>query len=188
MQPFDQLSLQTERLHLRPLVPGDAPALFRMQSDPEVMRYWSSPPWTEMAQADALIAGDLETLRTGQHLRLALIRKESGAFTGTCSLFSFHEPSRRAEIGYALARNAWGQGLMGEALMALGAFAFEALQLHRLEADIDPRNTASAKSLARLGFVKEGLFRERWIVAGEVSDAARYGLLRADWLAGQRQA
>jgi RimJ/RimL family protein N-acetyltransferase len=56
--------------------------------------------------------------------------------------------------------------------------------LHRIEADIDPRNTASARCLERLGFVKEGLLRERWIVEGEVSDSAIYGLLQPDWASG----
>lgn len=70
---------------------------------------------------------------------------------------------------------------MHEALGALISYAFENLALHRLEADIDPRNTASARSLERLGFQREGLLRERWIVAGEVSDTAFYGLLRSEW-------
>jgi len=55
------------------------------------------------------------------------------------------------------------------------------MQLHRLEADIDPRNAASAKTLERLGFRREGLMRERWIVEGVVSDSAVYGLLASEW-------
>jgi RimJ/RimL family protein N-acetyltransferase len=70
---------------------------------------------------------------------------------------------------------------MAEALPALVAHAFGALDLNRLEADIDPRNTASARVLERLGFRREGLLRERWIVNGEKSDSAIYGLLRAEW-------
>ena len=53
--------------------------------------------------------------------------------------------------------------------------------MNRLEADIDPRNDNSAKSLTRLGFREEGVLRERWIVAGEKSDTAYYGLLASDW-------
>ena len=60
---------------------------------------------------------------------------------------------------------------------------FIELSLNRVEADIDPRNAASAKTLERLGFVKEGFLRERWVVDGEVSDSGIYGLLRRDWLA-----
>ena len=184
MQAFDALHLTTARLHLRPLVTTDADALFAIFSDAAVMRYWSTPPWAHRAQADELIAAETAAMATGQHLRLALARRDDGVLVGTCSLFAFHAASRRAEIGYALARAEWGAGLMAEALDALVAYAFEDLRLHRLEADIDPRNTASAKSLARLGFIAEGHLRERWIVSGEVSDSALYGLLRSDWLAG----
>jgi RimJ/RimL family protein N-acetyltransferase len=64
--------------------------------------------------------------------------------------------------------------------------AFSALDLNRLEADIDPRNNASGRSLERLGFQKEGVMRERWIVNGEVSDTVFYGLLRSEWKACKR--
>ena len=73
---------------------------------------------------------------------------------------------------------------MHEALTALLAFGFDELDLNRVEADVDPRNLASVKSLERLGFRKEGHLRERWIVGGEVSDSGLYGLLRRDWAAG----
>jgi len=55
-----------------------------------------------------------------------------------------------------------------------------ALRLNRIEADIDPRNVASAGLLERLGFVREGVLRERWIVGDEASDSALYGLLASD--------
>jgi [ribosomal protein S5]-alanine N-acetyltransferase len=182
MQPFDTLTLDTPRLHLRPLAPADADALLRMHADPQVMRYWSTPPWAGIEQAHAMIETDRETLPAGRHLRLALTpRGGDDVLVGTVSLFNFHEASRRAEIGYVLAPEVWGRGLMHEALTALVGFAFGTLNLNRLEADIDPRNTASAKSLARLGFVQEGCLRERWIVGDEVSDTALFGLLRGAW-------
>jgi RimJ/RimL family protein N-acetyltransferase len=71
---------------------------------------------------------------------------------------------------------------MHEALTALVEYAFTTLDLQRLEADIDPRNAASARTLERLGFQKEGHLRERWIVNGEISDTWWYGLLRREWL------
>jgi RimJ/RimL family protein N-acetyltransferase len=70
---------------------------------------------------------------------------------------------------------------MHEALSALLDYGFTELNLNRVEADTDPRNERSARLLERLGFSKEGLFRERFIVDGEVSDSAMYGLLRRDW-------
>jgi ribosomal-protein-alanine N-acetyltransferase len=70
---------------------------------------------------------------------------------------------------------------MHEALSALLDYAFTELDLNRIEADTDPRNARSTRLLERLGFSKEGLFRERCIVDGEVSDSAMYGLLRREW-------
>ncbi len=80
-----------------------------------------------------------------------------------------------------LASRAWGYGYMQEALTAFLDFGFDQLGLNRVEADTDPRNERSMRLLERLRFTKEGHFRERWIVDGEVSDAAMYGLLRKDW-------
>jgi len=70
---------------------------------------------------------------------------------------------------------------MHEALQELLEFGVGELDLNRIEADIDPRNSASARTLERLGFTKEGYLRERWIVGDEVSDTAIYGLLRREW-------
>lgn len=118
---------------------------------------------------------------TQNWLQWGIERREDGALMGTCTLFQFHRASRRAEMGYALGRPFWGKGYMHEALRALVAYAFETLNLNRLEADVDPRNNTSAKTLERLGFQKEGFLPERWIVGEEVSDTWFYGLLRRQW-------
>ncbi len=180
MMPFDTLSLKTQRLLLRPLKAEDAKPLFEVFSDPEVMRFWSTPPWTTIEQAQEMIAADTEELARGIHLRLGIVTPGDEALIGTCSLFNFSQPSRRAEIGYCLASSAWGRGYMYEALTELIRYAFDELKLHRLEADIDPRNSASERILLRLGFVKEGHLRARWIVDDETSDSALYGLLQSD--------
>ena len=178
---FDQLELTTRRLLLRPLREADAPALFAMFSDPDVTRYWSSQAWTSIDAAHAMIARDHAAMAEGEHLRLALERMEDRAMLGVCTLFSFSKQCRRAEVGYGLATHAWGRAYMDEALRALLGYGFGTLGLNRVEADIDPRNLASTRSLERLGFQKEGLLRERWIVGDEVSDSVLYGLLQRDW-------
>jgi RimJ/RimL family protein N-acetyltransferase len=185
MPSFAEVVLHTPRLRLRPLGEADAPALLAIFSDPQVMRYWSTPPWTAIDQAHAMIGRDCATMASGEHLRLGIERLGDNALIGTCTLFDIYLPSRRADIGYGLASSAWGMGCMNEALVELLRFGFEELDLNRVEADIDPRNVASARSLERLGFAAEGYLRERWIVAGEVSDTALYGLLKRDWLARQ---
>lgn len=187
MPNFATLELRTPRLRLRPLRDTDAPALFAICADPQTMRYWSTPAWSTPDIAEALIARDREAMAAGESLRLGLERLgdggSAGPLIGHCSLFNLHPSSRRAETGYLLARTHWGRGLMHEALVALLSHGFGPLALHRIEADIDPRNLASARSLERLGFVREGLLRERWLVGDEVSDSALYGLLAREWAA-----
>lgn len=173
--------LITSRLRLRRLTPDDAQAYFDVFSNADVMRYWSSPALTALAQAEEKVAGILEHYRKGDLFQLGVERKLDGQLIGTCTLHQIHEQNRRAEIGYALGRPFWGQGYMHEALVALIEHGFREMGLHRLEADIDPRNEASARSLERVGFQREGLLRERWIVDGEVSDSALYGLLAGEW-------
>ena len=181
---FQPTTLATERLKLRWIVEADAPALLAIYGDPVVARYLSRPAFTEMAQAEKLVATASACYADGSSVNFAVERREDAAVIGTCMLFRFHRESRRAEIGYSMARAFWGQGYMHEALQSLIDYAFGPLGLNRLEADIDPRNANSAKSLERLGFKAEGVLRERWIVAGEVSDTGYYGLLRREWRHG----
>lgn len=181
MPPFDQVELRTDRLLLRPVRGTDAPALFAMFSDPAVMRYWSSTPWTSIEKAHEFIARDSRALPAGEYLCLGIESHADGQLVGTCTLFHFVEQCRRAEVGYALAHAAWGCGYMQEAMRALLDYGFSELNLNRVEADVDPRNEGSARLLERLGFNKEGHLPERWIVDGEVSDSALYGLLLKHW-------
>jgi [ribosomal protein S5]-alanine N-acetyltransferase len=184
MPPFDEnLVLATPRLALRALRDDDAAALHAVFADPRVMRYWSSAPWTSIAQAEGFIERSRAAMASGDALRLGLERRDDALLIGQCTLFDFVLPSARAEIGYSMRADAWGRGLMHEALTALIDHGFGTLGLHRIEADIDPRNAPSARSLERLGFQREGLLRERWNVDGEVSDSALYGLLAREWVA-----
>jgi len=181
LKPFDPAPLRTARLVLRRLSQEDLDALFAIFSNLEVMRYWSTPPFTQRAQAEAKVRQFARGYDDGTSLNLGIERACDRVLVGTCALFDFHDASRRAQIGYCLGRPYWGAGFMHEALGALLDHAFADLALNRLEADIDPRNAASAKVLERLGFTREGLLRERWIVDGEVSDTALYGLLQREW-------
>jgi RimJ/RimL family protein N-acetyltransferase len=179
--PFPELPIDLARLRLRRVEAADIDAIFAIYADKEVSRYLSFPPMTARAEAEAFVGRIRAGYADGSSWQLAVERREDGALIGTCILFHFHEQSRRAEIGYTLGRAFWSQGYMREALVGLIGIAFGALDLNRLEADIDPRNEPSARILVRLGFRREGYMPERWIVAGETSDTALFGLLRRDW-------
>lgn len=158
----------------------DAPAIFAMYADPEVARYGSRPPMTDLGEAEEWIAKTRAGYASAESLQLGIERASDRAFLGTCTLWGIHVESKRAEVGYGLARPYWGHGYMREAMRALVGHAFETLGLNRLEGDTDPRNLASMKVLEQLGFAREGYMRERWIVNGEVCDTVFFGLLRRD--------
>lgn len=180
MPLFKPVTLSTPRLNLRPLREDDAQALFAIWSDAQAMRYFSFPPMSQLDEATDRIARKLRTAADGEALICVAELQSTGEVVGDCALFHADEPCRRAEIGFSLQRRNWGSGYMSEAASALIEHAFGVVRLRRIEADIDPRNTASARLLERLGFVREGLLRERWVVDGEVSDSALYGLLERD--------
>ena len=73
------------------------------------------------------------------------------------------------------------RGLAAEAVSLMLDWSFRTLALHRVEADIDPRNDGSRRLLERLGFNSEGLLRERYFVGDEISDTELFGLLASDW-------
>ena len=176
----DPSTLLTDRLKLRPLRPEDAAALFAMYSDAEFMRYWSFPVMTRFEEAVDYLARRIQGSATETEIVWAIELAATYEMIGTCCLFNADPSSKRAELGFGLHRPFWGKGYMSEAARAVVDCGFDVLQLRRIEAEIDPRNTASARLLERLGFVKEGLLRERWIIDGEIADGAIYGLLRTD--------
>jgi RimJ/RimL family protein N-acetyltransferase len=170
--------LVSPRLVLDALRGDDRTALFAIHSDAEAMRYWSTPPWPDDSPAVGMLERDPQDFARGEVIRWAIRRPGDTRLVGTATLFRFSAQNLRAEIGYILGREHWGQGLMREAMDAILDYAFGPLGLQRIEADTDPRNAASIGMLERLGFVREGLLRRRWIVGGEVCDSVLLGLLR----------
>lgn len=177
MPLLEQPLLATARLRLREVASTDAPALYAVHSDPQVMRYWSYPAWTDIAQAEAKVAEIARQRAQDPVLVWAVAEPADDRLIGTIALFALNQAQGRAEIGYSLA-SAWhGRGLASEAVAAVLGHAFDGLGLRRVEADVDPRNQPSRRLVERLGFREEGLLRERWWVDGETADTVLYGLL-----------
>jgi ribosomal-protein-alanine N-acetyltransferase len=172
--------LDGARLRLRAFRRSDIEPLYGIYSDPKVMRYWSYPPWTERSQADVYLSRALAEPNDDGMLAWAIARLGDDGLIGTVALYQIDASQGRAEVGYALGAVHWGHGYAQEAIRLALVYAFEVLRLRRIEADVDPRNVASCRLLERLGFVREGLLRERWMVAGELQDSAIHGLLREE--------
>lgn len=176
--------LRGRRTRLRGPRNTDADALFALFSDPAVMRYWSRPPMTARTEAAGDVEECLANFQARTHVGWVITTRDEDEAIGTCTLFHFDARNRRAEIGYALRSDLWGRGLARDAVSRAIDWAVAHLQLHRIEADIDPRNEASRRLLHGLGFRTEGHLRERWIVGGDVTDSEVLGLLAQDWRGG----
>lgn len=174
--------LETKRLLLREIVPADAPRLFEIHGDPSLMRWFGVDPL-----ADVEGAGKLVTMFASWRAlpnpgtRWAIQRKEESRLCGTCGLFAWNRAWRKCTIGYELAADAHGKGLMHEALTAVLSWGFEDMALNRVEAQVHPENAASIRSVSRLGFREEGRLRELGFWRGQFHDMLQYSLLRREW-------
>ncbi|CAN5776263.1 GNAT family N-acetyltransferase [soil metagenome] len=171
--------LETERLLLRKMRPGDAEAMFAYASDPEVTRYvlWETHASIEESENFLRFAG--EGYDKGDFGGWAVVLKASRAFVGTCGIEAAPEHSR-AELGYVLARDHWGGGLMPEAVRRVIRFCFERMDLNRVEARCIAENTASARVMEKAGMSCEGTLRRREYIKGAYRNMKMYSILRSE--------
>ncbi len=172
-------TLLTPRLRLREIVTTDVPELFAIHSDDDAMRWYGADPLLTIADAEKLVhffAGWRNLPNPGTRWGIAL--RSGGPLIGTCGLFKWNRNWRSCMLGYELARTAWGQGLMQEALAATLQWGFEHMALNRVDAQVHPENTASLKRLQALGFVREGVLRQAGFWLGEYRDLVQFSLLR----------
>ncbi|MGY1549060.1 GNAT family N-acetyltransferase [Streptomyces sp. MN6] len=173
--------LHTARLRLRPFTDADAAPLYALHSDSHVLRYWDSPPWTDPARSQRFLSVCRTMAEEGTGARLAVERVSDGVFIGWCGVIDWNPDFRSASLCYVFDPAAWGHGYATETVRGVLGWAFDTLDLNRVQADVDTRNGASARVLEKLGFVREGTLREDCVVNGDVSDSWVYGLLRREW-------
>ncbi len=182
LTPFPKL--ETKRLYLRNLDLTDAPTVFKQRSDPRVLKYLDRAAITELKQAEEFITQKLDLWQNNKAISWAIdLKGTTDTAIGDMALWRIIESDHRAEIGYTLLPAFWGKGYMLEAARAIVDWGFTTLGLHSIIADINPENNASRKLLHKLGFQKEGYFRENYHFDGQYLDSEIYGLLERDFRA-----
>jgi [ribosomal protein S5]-alanine N-acetyltransferase len=161
MAPRPAISIRTPRLLLRRAAEGDLDAIHAIMSDHEAMRFWSTPPHTDREATRAWLASMIATPPDAGD---DFIVEHEGVVIGKLGAW------RWPEIGYILARPAWGRGFATEALAAFIDYAFDGRTDH-LTADVDPRNLASLALLSRLGFSETGRAARTWRVGDQWCDS-----------------
>jgi RimJ/RimL family protein N-acetyltransferase len=179
------LPIETARLTLRRFRISDAAAIFALYEDPEVVRYLYSEPMRPDDLGEALFRRlRLPKLESeGDVLELAAVLRSTGQMIGAMTIWHRSDAHERGEIGYTLLPRFTGFGFAQEGAVALLHIGFDLLGLHRLEAQCDARNLASARVMKRIGMRQEANFRENEFVKGEWTDALVYAMLAEEWAA-----
>jgi RimJ/RimL family protein N-acetyltransferase len=175
-------TLTSERLVLRELSLDDARAVAQRAGDQRVARYLIAVPSPyPVTLAARWVAGRIAWWQHGRGVTLAIARRESpGELLGTVSLRRYAR-DRRAELGYWLGADAWGQGYATEAAGALVDFGFAELGLSRIYAHVLAGNAASCRVLEKLGMIDEGVRRQHVRKGRKLVDVMLYGMLRGEW-------
>ena len=178
--------LETPRLLLRALTPRDAPLLLDFDlRNREFLAAWEprrDELYFTLTRALAAVKADTRTARRDTGYRWHLFQKsDRWRIIGSVGLSNIvHGAFLSTHLGYRLDGEVTGQGFMTEAVTAVINQAFTTLSLHRIEASAMPRNTASRRVLARLGFEEEGLSRRYLKIAGVWEDHVRHVLLNRE--------
>lgn len=180
------LRLETPRLILRPFEERDVVPFAAYRSDPEVARYqgWEMPYSLEKAARFVAEMSQMAQAVPGQWMQLAAERKQDGQMIGDLA-FKLSADRQQAEVGLTVARPFQRQGYGLEGMRSLFEYLLVHLALHRVHANIDPRNLPSCRLVERLGMRREGRFVESLWHQGAWADEAWYALLRREWAAGQ---
>ncbi|MDQ2721140.1 MAG: GNAT family N-acetyltransferase [Bacteroidota bacterium] len=177
-EPFPEL--QTERLLLRRVKIEDAEEILKLRSDESVMKYIGRPIMKTLGEAIDFFNLVNESLITNNGITWAITLKENpGKLIGTIGHWRLKKEHYRAEVGYMLQHDYWHRGIMKEALLKVIDYGFDELNLHSIEANINPANAASAVILEATGFVKEAYFKEDFFYNGVFYDTVIYSKLKS---------
>ncbi len=152
---MNNFPLGTQRIALRSFKPTDIEYVYRGLSDPEVIRYYGvSYDSMEAAKTQMKFYHDLERNDTGRWF--AIWSKTTEKFYGACGLNNLDRQHKKAELGFWLLPENWKQGIISEALPLIIDHAFTNMDLHRIEAFVEPENANSKKVLTKHHFTLEG--------------------------------
>ena len=183
MSEWPDLVRRTERLVLRPFRHGDEPAVLAYRRRAEVCRYIPADPLTEMTAA-AFISDRIQALRiAADGDRLVFAVELAGLVIGDVLVRTAQVDDGQAEIGWVFNPDFHGRGYATEAARELVRLSFDELGKHRVWAQLDPRNTASARVCERLGMRHEAHLRQDMWLKGEWTDSAIYAILEQEWRA-----
>jgi [ribosomal protein S5]-alanine N-acetyltransferase len=180
-QPIPHPTLLTTRLRLRQFREEDTDAMHECFADPDAMRFWHTPVHTKRIESERVVRRSIDC--TPSYYRFwAVADAGSDRCLGMVTYYDGHIRYKRVSIGYIINPGCHRQGIATEAASAVLDHCFGELGLHRVQAFIQPDNTASRALVEKLGFSREGLLRDNLRVGETWRDQMLYALLKTDYL------
>lgn len=172
--------LEGKRIYLREVRPLDVnERYYRWMNDPEVTRFLESRFYpNSMDQLHDYVVGKLGDR---DNIFLAIVLKEGDRHIGNIKLGPIQGIHRIADIGLLIGeKDCWGKGYATEAIQLVADYAFNVLNLHKLNAGCYGTNEGSARAFQKAGFVREGVRKEQFYSGGSYVDDILLGLVKPD--------
>lgn len=165
-------------IRLRVRADSDEPAMIAALQDPEIPRWTRVPENYDERDAAEWTVERRRQQEAGEGLHLVIADADSDEFLGAIGAHDIDRTDGRCNIGYYLAREARGQGVMTRAVTMLSRWAFDNLPVDRIEITIHPENAPSRSVAERAGYTFEGVLRSHTVIKGKRRDMAMHSLLR----------
>jgi ribosomal-protein-alanine N-acetyltransferase len=177
--PFQNLG--TERLSLRRLNANDVNEILELRGNPDTMKFIPRPLAKNTDDALEHIKMINDAIENNTGINWAITVKGSDKAIGLLGFYRIQPENHRSEIGYMILPEYSGKGYVTEAIKAILDYGFNQINLHSIEAVIDPENYASERVLQKLGFVKEAHILENELWEGKFWDTVIYSLLKRNY-------
>ena len=176
------VTIETDRLILRPFAMEDAEAMYRnWASDDEVSKHLTWPTHTSVEISKMVLTDWTSHYPEPDFYNWAIVLKENGPEPiGNISVVGINKEVDAATMGYCMSRAHWRKGIMAEALTAVIAFLFDEVGFNRVEADHDPNNPASGRVMEKSGMLHEGILRQAGRSNQGIIDVSRWAILKSD--------
>ena len=176
------LTLETNRLILRPFTVEDASAMYEnWASDDAVTKFLTWPTHTSVDTTKALLTDWVNNYASSDYYQWAIVLKDISEPIGSISIVHTNESINMVEIGYCIGQNWWHQGITSEALTAIIPFCFKELGANRVQAKHDANNPNSGKVMAKCGMIYEGTLRASAKNNQGICDICVYSILKSEY-------
>ena len=169
--------LTTEHLLLKKLDLSEKEDFFRLRSDKKTAEQMCVSPFVKIEEAEEMLINCNYSYEFKLGINWSIYLKKGFKFIGYAGIWRIDREHFRGEIGYSLFPEFRKYGYMTEALTVITKTAFGKINLHSIEANVDPQNKKSIHLLEKLGFIQEGYLKENYYLDGKFYDTALYTLL-----------